>query len=93
MIARSHFLAMNNSVDFCDVRFPLQIAKGALAKGAWQSETMNLSNRRRTLIKRMAAGAAGYIGNPRIQKKWQLHFPLAPCFSGTSEDSEGATSR
>jgi hypothetical protein len=55
----------------------LLIAKGAQAKSASWSRPMNLSNRRRTLIKRMAAVAAGSIGNPRMQKKWQIHFPLA----------------
>lgn len=36
---------------------------------------MNLSNSRRTLIKRMAAVPAGSLGNPPIQKKWQYTFP------------------
>jgi len=83
---------MNNSASFCDVGSRLLIAKGAQAKTASWGKPMNSSNRRRTLIQRMAAVAAGSIGNPRMQKKWQIHFPLAPCLSGTSEDSEDATS-
>jgi hypothetical protein len=86
------FLAMTNSASFCDLGSRLLIAKRAQAKGAWWSKPMNLSNRRRRLIRRMAAVAAGSIGNPRMQKKWQMHFPLALCLSGTSEDSEAATS-
>jgi hypothetical protein len=86
------FLAMNNSASFCDVGSRLLMAKAAQAKSAWWSKPMNLSNRRRTLIKRMAAVAAGTVGNPRMQKNWQIHFPLAPGLSGTSEDSEDATS-
>jgi hypothetical protein len=69
---------MNNSASFFDVGSRLLIAKGAQEKSASWSRPMNLSNRRGTLIKRMAAIAAGSIGNPRMQKKWQIHFPLAP---------------
>jgi len=83
---------MNNSASFCDVDSRLLMARGAQAKSTSWSKPMNLSNRRRTLIKRMAAVAAGSIANPRMQKKWQIQFPLAPCLGGTSEDSEDATS-
>ena len=82
---------MNNSASFCDVGSRLLIGKRAQAKSASWSKPMNLSNRRR-LIRRMAAVAAGSIGNPRMQEKWQMHFPLALCLSGTSEDSEAAAS-
>lgn len=46
---------------------------------------MNLPTRHRTAIKRITAVRARYIGNSRIEKKWPIEFPLAPCFNGTSE--------